>query len=223
MTFGKQVLNFNLSLNPHFKVSKGVHVLHPYSDKHITGFAEQFYSNYYNDHEKRVFIFGINPGRFGAGTTGIPFTDPIRLERECGIANDLKKLPELSSAFIYQLIHEYGGVNLFYSHFYITAVCPLGFTYANKNLNYYDDKQLYSACTPMIIESIDKQLVFGADRNYCFCLGEGKNFDCLDELNKEHTFFKKIIPLPHPRWIMQYRRKYVSLFIQKYLDAFKNC
>ena len=36
-------------------------------------------------------IFGINPGRFGAVLPGIPFTDPIRLKKECGIDNHLPK------------------------------------------------------------------------------------------------------------------------------------
>ncbi len=39
----------------------------------------------------RYLILGINPGRFGGGITGIPFTDPIRLQNICGIENDFQK------------------------------------------------------------------------------------------------------------------------------------
>jgi hypothetical protein len=43
--------------------------------------CSSFYQKYYADNKKRSLIIGINPGRFGAGVTGIPFTDPIRLKR----------------------------------------------------------------------------------------------------------------------------------------------
>ena len=43
-----------------------------------------FYNKFYSDSKPRNLILGINPGRLGAGATGIPFTDTKRL-RECGI------------------------------------------------------------------------------------------------------------------------------------------
>ena len=106
----------------------------------------------------RISIFGINPGRFGAGLTGISFTDPIRLELVCGIKNDLKKKPEPSSRFVYKVIEAYGGVEKFYNDFYVTAVSPLGFTEDGNNLNYYDYKSLVAAAEPFIIDSIKKQI-----------------------------------------------------------------
>lgn len=46
-------------------------------------------------------ILGINPGRFGAGTTGIAFIDPIRLENECGINNSFpKKVEEFNMEYL---------------------------------------------------------------------------------------------------------------------------
>ena len=50
---------------------------------------------------QRHLLLGINPGRFGGGVTGIPFTDPIRLQNVCGIENNFEKKQELSSVFIY--------------------------------------------------------------------------------------------------------------------------
>ena len=47
-----------------------------------------FYHTFYNDNKPRNLILGINPGRLGAGATGIPFTDTKRLI-ECGIEVDL--------------------------------------------------------------------------------------------------------------------------------------
>jgi len=75
------------------------------------------------------------------GITGIPFTDPVKLE-VLGIANDFQKKRELSSDFVYQMITAFGGANKFYQTFYISAISPLGFTKDEKNLNYYDVKRL---------------------------------------------------------------------------------
>jgi hypothetical protein len=62
------------------------------------------------------------------------------------------------------------------------------------------------------------QLTFGIRRSVCFCLGEGENFKFLSRLNGELKFFEKIIPLAHPRFIMQYRRKKVLDYVRDYLE-----
>ena len=82
--------------------------------------CSDFYEKYYNDNNERYAFFGINPGRFGGGVTGIPFTDPIRLEKICGIPNDFEKKQELSSVFIYDMIDAFGGAAKFYKRFYIS-------------------------------------------------------------------------------------------------------
>ena len=68
-------------------------------------------------------------------STGIPFTDPVRLRDICGIENDFQNKPELSSDFIYRLIDVMGGPRHFYKHYYIGAVSPLGFVKNGKNFN----------------------------------------------------------------------------------------
>lgn len=164
---------------------------------------------------------GINPGRLGGGTTGIPFTDPVKLEKICGIPNLLPKKTELSADFIYTLIAACGGSQLFYSKFLFSSVCPLGFTKDGINMNYYDDKSLEQKTREFIIASIQSQLKFPVDREICFCMGEGKNYTYLMKLNSEHSFFKKIIPLPHPRFIMQYKRKKLPEFVSLYSEKLK--
>ena len=99
-TFNTQasaILDFYRNLHPRFTPGKGIGIMNPYKDAAAWALTEQFYPKYYNDHRPRALIFGINPGRHGAGVTGIPFTDPIRLESICGIANPWKKQAELSS------------------------------------------------------------------------------------------------------------------------------
>lgn len=195
--------------------------MNPFADAETMKICEQFYNKFYCDENRRWMIVGINPGRFGGGVTGIPFTDPIRLEKECGLKNGWQKKQELSSLFIYEMINAYGGPEKFYKKFYITAVSPLGFTRGNKNLNYYDDKQLEKNIEEFVINSMKQQLSFGIERDILFCLGEGKNFAYLSKLNTQHNFFNKVIPLSHPRFIMQYKLKRKDEYIAKYLEELK--
>jgi hypothetical protein len=218
-TFASKVIGFYQDLDLNSDLPEGVFVMNPYKKREIRTLMENFFNRYCSDENPRTFILGINPGRFGAGVTGITFTDPVRLESECGIANDLDKRPELSSVFIYDIIDHYGGTGKFYAKFYLSAVCPLGFVKEGKNLNYYDNKILERTLRPFIIRSIRDQIDFGCNRKTAICLGEGENFRYLSRLNSENRFFETIIPLAHPRFIMQYRLKKKEEYIQAYLDV----
>lgn len=217
MSFAEKILRFHRSLSINTMLPEGVEVMNPYQDDVAFELCSQFYHKFYNDDHPRTLILGINPGRFGGGITGVPFTDPLKLEVNCGIPNDLKKKVELSADFIYRMIEAYGGPEKFYGKFYISALSPLGFVKDGKNLNYYDIRELQQAVEPFMIQSIERQLAFGADTDVCFCLGEGKNFNYLSMINDRYSFFKRIVPLSHPRFIMQYRRKMVDLFVKDYL------
>ncbi|MDP9229306.1 MAG: DUF4918 family protein [Bacteroidota bacterium] len=220
MTFAQQILEFITHLDFPPILPNDIEVMNPYKDVAVKNICEKFYREFYNDNNKRWMIIGINPGRFGAGVTGIPFTDPIRLQKECSIENDWSKKQELSSLFVYDMINAFGGIQSFYKKFYITAVSPLGFTKHNKNLNYYDDKELMNDIKSFVIECMNRQLQFGIYRNAAFCLGEGKNFVYLRKLNAQMHFFESIVPLPHPRFIMQYRLKKKEEYIKFYLAQF---
>jgi hypothetical protein len=186
---------------------------------------EQFYKKFYNDDNKRHLILGINPGRFGGGVTGIPFTDSKRLKSVCEINYEGKETHEPSSVFVYGVIKAFGGVNEFYKHFYINSICPLGFTATGKNgkeinYNYYDSKELTASVYDFIIENIKKQIAFGVDMDTCFCFGNGQNEKFLRKLNTEKGFFKNIVALEHPRFVMQYKSKLKDQYIEKYVTAF---
>lgn len=215
------ILKFYKQLSPELDLGEGVAVMNPFTGGYSWQLTETFYNKFYSDTHPRKFIFGINPGRFGGGVTGIPFTDPIRLKEICGIDNDLPKKAELSSQFIYDMINAYGGPEAFYYDFYITALSPLGFTKNGINLNYYDDKALLKSIEPFIVHCIQQQQQTIAGADACFCLGEGTNFKIFQKLNQKYGFFKAIIPLPHPRFIMQYRRKKVDEYVRLYIDKLK--
>jgi hypothetical protein len=219
--FSDKVLNFYANVRINVNLPEGVDVMNPYQRDEVKKVLTAFYKKYYADNEQRTMILGINPGRFGAGITGIPFTDPVRLEEMCKIRNFFDKKPELSSVFIYQMINAFGSIEQFYNKFYISSISPLGFIKDGKNMNYYDSKVLQNALQDFILESIQKQLDFGINKEVCYSLGQGKNYKYLLDLNKEHHFFKKIIPLAHPRYVLQYKRKFADDFIKEYLTALR--
>lgn len=219
--WNQHILDFYKKLLPPSNLPAGVEVLLPFNEASVITTFTAFYNKYYADSHKRYAIVGINPGRFGSGVTGVPFTDPIRLQSECGIENSFAKKQELSSVFMYEMINAFGGPAAFYNRFYITSYSPLGFVMGGKNLNYYDDKNLAATIEPFAVDCMHEQLQWGIHRTVAFCLGDGKNFAFLSKLNAKHQFFEKIIPLSHPRFIMQYKLKSKQDYIDKYLQAFE--
>ncbi|MGB3465178.1 MAG: hypothetical protein WBA74_07910, partial [Cyclobacteriaceae bacterium] len=57
-----------------------------------------------------------------------------------------------------------------------------------------------------------------AKEDKIYSLGQGKNIKYLEYLNKKYQLFGEIVPLPHPRWILQYRRKRKDEFLDLYLE-----
>ncbi|MBK8505763.1 MAG: DUF4918 family protein [Saprospiraceae bacterium] len=216
-TFADKILDYHFSLKPEIVLPDEVEWLYPYGQDVVRDVMSRFFKKYFSDQNQRTVLLGINPGRFGAGVTGLPFTDPIRMEAECELENQFPKKQELSSVFVYEFIDALGGVSYFYSHFYITSICPLGFVRHGKNYNYYDSPALTEAIMPMIIDNLQKHISFGLQTEVAFSMGQGKNFTFLEKLNNEYKFFKKLVPLPHPRWVMQYRLKRKEEYILEYV------
>jgi hypothetical protein len=219
-TFGARVFRFYRSLIPP-AVPAGIEVMNPYTVPRIRRYVREFLQRYFDDNEPRVLVFGINPGRFGAGITGVTFTDPIALADLCGIANDLPRRRELSSIFIYDFVERFRGVHAFYRRFFLTAASPLGFTREGRNLNYYDDPRLARAVTPFITHAIERQIALGGRRDHAIVLGRGANMEFMSRLNDEQGFFQEIHPLEHPRAIMQYRRKRLEYYLSRYVEVFR--
>lgn len=197
----------------------GIAALTPWRDGEAFGLMSSFYEKFYCDSNPRIMLIGINPGRLGGGLTGIPFTDPVRLEDECGIANTLPKKPELSSTFFYEVVKAMGGPKIFYSRFFVSSVVPFGFTIGGKNLNYYDDPKLLETLQPLIPKWLEKQMDMGISRSVFFSIGEGENAKFLFKLNQKMDWFDDMKALPHPRFIMQYKKKYLKDFINRYVEV----
>lgn len=226
ITFAERVIEFNKNLRLGVTLPENIRVMNPFTENPAALEASSaFYRKYYSDNRKRLLILGINPGRFGAGVTGIPFTDTKRLEEKCGIKISGFTSHEPSSVFVYEMIEAFGGPEAFYSAFYINSPSPLGFLTRNTagrevNYNYYDSIVLARLVRPFMVESIKAHISMGTATERAFCLGTGKNFRYLNSLNGEYHFFRELVPLEHPRYIMQYKSKQKHEYIDKYLEAF---
>jgi len=190
--------------------------MNPYTEPRTQAYVGAFLEKYFSDNRERSLILGINPGRFGAGITGVTFMDPVALADECGIPNDMPRKRELSAIFVNMVIKHLGGPKAFYDRFFISAVSPLGFTRRGINMNYYDDRKLERAVTPFIVSSIEAQIALGCRRDRVIVLGRGQNAKFLTRLNDQYRWFDSVQPLDHPRFIMQYRRKKLDDYIASY-------
>ncbi len=217
-TFAEKATRYFSSLKLPKRLPQEISILNPYSKKEVNNTVQRFFKKYFDDNENRVFVFGINPGRFGGGLTGISFTDPVALREECGIENNLGDRQELSSKFIYRMIKEYGGVKKFYSKIFITALYPFAIIKDGKNYNYYNSLKLYKSLKTQIASAIKEQIKIGADRRFAVCLGR-INAKFFNEINKEHNYFEELRVLDHPRFIMQYRSKEVNNYVADYIKA----
>ncbi|NBC24391.1 MAG: DUF4918 family protein, partial [Bacteroidetes bacterium] len=157
----------------------------------------------------------INPGRLGAGYTGIPFSDAVQLKKFCDLNAPGPDREELSAAFIFEVIEAAGGPAKFYKKVFIDSVSPMGYVKNGLNYNYYDDKGLFEHLRPRLIEHINALLQRPIQPEIVL-LGKGKN---LKYFKKVYPGAAKILTLPHPRWVMQYRRKEKGKWIERYLQA----
>ncbi len=213
--------NFYLSLKPPAKLPNGVQWLYPQKDPSVQEVLRIFLHQYYNDDRPRHLLLGINPGRYGAGVTGVNFTAPKQLTENLHIPHAFKMQSELSAEFMYAMIDAYGGPEKFYGDHFISSVCPFGFVQNGKNINYYDDKELLVKVLPFITTSMQELLKGNFDRSRCWCIGGEKNYKHFSALNDRHQWFKEVVALPHPRFIMQYKRKQLADYIALYVEKLK--
>ncbi|MEM6338304.1 MAG: uracil-DNA glycosylase family protein [Pseudomonadota bacterium] len=227
MTFAEKVLQFYDELSRvSFDLPIGFKIMNPFNGDHkdlVRKITIQFYQKFYNDVRPRRLILGSSPSRRASGVTGIPFEETKHL-REAGIIIDKFYVTKSSSGFLYDVMREYGGCKKFYSNFYMNFVCPLSLVKINSkgnkvNFNYYESKELQDILYPFIINTIQDQIDFGIDTSICYCIGSGGNYTFLSKINEKYDFFDEIVPLEHPRYIMQYHSKDKVMFMDKYLNA----
>lgn len=227
-TFAQKVIEFNKKLSQiSIELPDGFKIINPFngSQKEIVNeISTAFYKKFYNDCNNRYMILGSSPARRGTAITGVPFENATHLQKETGILIDKFYINKSSSGFLYDVIEKYGGCKKFYSDFYMNFVCPVGIVRTNSkgnevNCNYYDSKKLQETLYSLIINSIQAQINLGIDTSICYCIGSGENYTFLSKINEKYKFFEEILPLEHPRFIMQYNSKHKDKFLEKYLTA----
>ncbi|MDQ3050430.1 MAG: DUF4918 family protein [Bacteroidota bacterium] len=215
---GNSFYEYITGLDPHLDLPSETYIINPYGNPEVRRVFKKFCDTYYGTSKQRYLILGINSGRFGAGVTGVPFTDPIALSNHCGIENPFQKTHELSSRFVYEMIAATGGVKSFFSNFLLSAVCPLGFLKGKNNYNYYDSPQLLKASSSLIRSSLVAHASWNINTSTVIILGK-KNASYLEAFNSELKLFEKVITLEHPRYIMQYKLKTKQDYINRYCDV----
>ncbi len=166
-----------------------------------------FWQTYYGDTVPRVVICGINPGRHGAGKTGIPFVDFQSLSQL--ITGIDRQDSERSAEFFFQVVRQY-GLEAFFRSFYVTNVASVGFIRDGKNLNYNELPE--SALK--VVEQNFMQEMETIQPTHVISLGE-----------VVQNTVRKLLPanvdcsmrLPHPAWVTTYRGKEIHEWTTRYL------
>jgi hypothetical protein len=225
-TFAARMKTFNRRLRLNVTLPLGIRAMNPFVEGPLAlRCADAFYDKYYADEKPRWGIFGINPGRFGAGLTGVPFTDFKRMQQICRIDTDGNSSNEPSSFFIYTMIAAMGGAAKFYRKFYINSLSPLGFVQEKANgrsvnYNYYDDPVLFAAVKPFMVKTLRQQIALGLRRERAFCLGK-KNLKYFAQLNEEYALFDELVEVPHPRYVVQYKFNSLQIYVDEYCEKLR--
>ncbi|WEH37855.1 DUF4918 family protein (plasmid) [Streptomyces sp. AM 4-1-1] len=226
-----RILQFNEGLaDTTLELPPGYRVVNPFSGpqkERVREVTTAFYRRHYDDDRPRRLILGSSPARRGTAVTGVPFEDAKLLESDTGVdVSDGYAVSRPSAGFLHDVITRYGGRPRFYADFVMSFVCPLGLVKTTPqgreaNANYYENNELLKALEGFLVGALERQLEFGTDTSVCYSIGSGGNFKFLTKVNEGRGFFKEIVPLEHPRFIMQYNGDRKEEFAEKYLRALR--
>jgi len=208
-----------VSISDH--LPSGIEILQPYGNPEVRRVLHEMCVRYYSSSSRRIGVWGINPGRFGAGLTGLSFTDPWAVHHDLGITTTLSGRREMSAEFISMVIAAYGGPTSFYHDVYMSALSPLGFIRDGVNINFYDDPALEKLMTPNIIRWMNDVFEHRVRRDVTILLGSGKLRTFMERSVREAAGVSEVVYLDHPRYIMQYRRRDVVRYVQLYVDTIR--
>jgi len=166
---------------------------------------DDFWRRFYPEELPRHVICGLNPGRFGAGLTGVPFTDFQTLSR--WMPSVERQDTEPSAQFFAQVVAAV-GVEAFFRRFYVTNVSAVGYVKDGRNLNYHD-------LPAGALEVVERRFVEEMEivrPQQIIALGR-----------QVERSIKRLMPnvvvsyLPHPAWVSTYRKAAQHDWIERYL------
>jgi hypothetical protein len=103
----------------------------------------------------------------------------------------------------------------------MNAISPLGFVKNGVNINFYDDPALKKAIIPFALQSIAAVHAAGVRSDVCVVLGTGSLKTFVEREIRPEVGWDHVAYLEHPRYVMQYRRKDVPVFIEKYVRTIR--
>lgn len=168
-----------------------------------------FWEKFYGEDAPRIMICGINPGRLGAGKTGIPFLDYESLSQL--IPGVERQDSEKSARFFFQVVKRFGA-EAFFKNFYVTNFSSVGYLRGGTNFNYPELPQA-------ALETVERNFLeeFETVRpTHVISLGR-----------EVHRSLLRLLPsgidcslrLPHPSWIATYRSCEIDHWVGNYHDA----
>ena len=176
----------------------------------------KFHKKYVEPNSPKIVICGINPGRNGAGLTGIPFIDFESLSK---MIPDIKENDwEPSAKFFFSIIQEF-GIEAFYRNFHVTNISWFGFSRINKpkNVNYFDNDISTEIATCLINKFVEEIELINPD--YIIPLSKHVLYE-LESLKKKCRIRAEIgTRLNHPSWVTTYRSNDLTSGRQKYVDT----
>lgn len=220
-SFASAIASFLTRLAPP-ALPAGVEVLNPYLEPEIRRVVRSMITKFYVDAPARLSVWGINPGRFGAGLTGLAFTDPWAVVHQLGITTSVAGRREISAEFISDVIDAYGGPAEFYRDIYLGAVSPHGYVRDGVNMNFYDTPELRAAVVPYAVACMKKQIRAGLRTDVAVVLGSGALKQVVEREIRSAVGLDHVVYLEHPRFIMQYRRSQRVAYVDRYVNTFRS-
>jgi len=217
--FADRIATFLTSLTIDEPLPEDFEVLDPYRDPEVRRVVNLFARSAYAGEQTRTAIWGINPGRFGAGVTGLSFTDPYVLTEVLGFETSISGRREISAEFIWNVVDAYGGPTAFFRDFYLSALSPLGYVRGGRNVNFYDDPDFLDRISPQILSWVRQQQGAGLQADRCVVLGTGRLREVMEQRLRPHLDYTTVEYLEHPRFIMQYRRRQMEEYVDKYVQT----
>lgn len=189
--------------------SEGISILSNFENN--LELIKQFREKYIIPNKPKIVLCGINPGRYGAGLTGIPFIDFNSLA--CLLPNIQENKSEKSASFIFSIIKEIGIIE-FFKTFYLTNLSCLGFTKNNKNYNY---DQLNTEAQNVLFAFFCNEMK-EIEPSAIIPLSEQVEKDLYKMQFKSLLSYdiKILKHLPHPSYITTFKRKYEEDFKIEY-------
>lgn len=172
----------------------------------------KFHEKYVQPNSPKIVMCGINPGRRGAGITGIPFIDTNSLSKMLPDISNPKS--EKSAKFFFSIIEEF-GINEFYRNVHVTNMSWFGFYKLDKgtNINY---NSLPTEIQNVLIDKFVEEIDF-INPVVIIPIGDIVNWELLYNLKVKNRLNEEIGQrLYHPAYRLVDRRTYIET-LTKYL------